>query len=262
MSSTGLVPPERSYGREELLICVLARLIEGVRHVAVGAASPIPGAAALLVQDLSPQRMHLTVLASRRYNSFTDGGRELFDCAGQGRVDAFFLGGVQIDGQANINLVGVGDYPRLKARLPGSFGSAFMYFTVPRVILFREEHSRRVLVPKVDFISAPGTSPANVYRPGGPHALVTNMALFGFDRQRGRFRLDSIHPGHTLEEIRDNTGFEFDLPDAVPVTPDPEPDRLAHIRGHVAERLGEFYPEFAARVFQTMTSSNRLGREP
>jgi glutaconate CoA-transferase subunit B len=88
-----------------------------------------------------------------------------------------------------------------------------------------------------------------VYRPGGPHALVTNMALFGFDRQRGRFRLDSVHPGHTVEEIRDNTGFEFDLPDAVPVTPAPEPDRLARIRQHVAGRLGEFYPEFAARVF-------------
>jgi glutaconate CoA-transferase subunit B len=120
---------------------------------------------------------------------------------------------------------------------------------VPRVILFREEHSRRVLVPKVDFISAPGISPANIYRPGGPHALVTNMALFGFDRQRGRFRLDSVHPGHTVEEIRDNTGFEFDVPGAVPVTPPPEPDRLARIRQHVARRLGEFYPEFAARVF-------------
>ena len=53
---------------------------------------------------------------------------ELFDCAAQGRVDAFFLGGGQIDGQGNINLVGTGDYPQNDVRWPGSFGSAFLYY--------------------------------------------------------------------------------------------------------------------------------------
>ena len=62
--------------------------------------------------------------------------------------------GAQIDGEANVNLVEAEG-----KRFPGSFGSAFMYFTVRRTILFREEHSRRVLVPKVDFVSAPGWSP-------------------------------------------------------------------------------------------------------
>ena len=89
--------------------------------------------------------------------------------AAQGRLDAFFLSGGQIDGQANINLLGIGAYPGgLKQRFPGSFGSAYLYFLVPRVILFREEHTPRVLVPKVDFISSPGTSAPGVYRPGGP----------------------------------------------------------------------------------------------
>ena len=46
----------------------------------------------------------------------TDGEVDLFDCAGQGRIDAFFLSGGQIDGGANINLVGVGPYPRQTAR--------------------------------------------------------------------------------------------------------------------------------------------------
>lgn len=233
---------------EELLIAVLARLIDGARHVAVGAASPIPGAAALLRQALTP-RMHVTLLHSRRYNHFTDGGRELFDCAGQGRIDRFFLGGVQIDGAANINLVGTGAYPHLERRFPGSFGSAYLYFTVPRVILFREEHSRRTLVPRVDFISAPGSSPANVYRPGGPYALVTNLCVFAFDRTLGRFRLESVHPGHSVEEVRDQTGFDFDCPESVPVTPVPAPEWLALIRDTIAGRIAESYPEFARRVF-------------
>ena len=104
--------------------------------------------------------------SSRKHNFWTDGARELFDCAGQGRIDVFFLSGGQIDGQGNVNLVSIGDYAHPKVRFPGSFGSAYLYYVVPKVILFRTEHSRRTLVPKVDFISAPGTSAANVYRAG------------------------------------------------------------------------------------------------
>ncbi|MBI1776143.1 MAG: CoA synthetase [Proteobacteria bacterium] len=238
-----------SYRSEELLASVLAREIVGVRHVAVGAASPIPAAAALAAKVTSDGRMHVTILHSRRHNAFTDGGRELFDCAGQGRIDVFFLGGVQIDGEANINLVGTGEYPEAKRRFPGSFGSAYMYFVVPKVILFREEHSRRTLVPRVDFISAPGTSPANVYRPGGPRMLVTNLAVMPFDTERRRFRLKSVHPGHTVEEVLDQTGFAIDVAERVPETPAPDAAMLGLLRGPVAASLHAFYPEFAARVF-------------
>ena len=234
--------------REELLICLVARLLAGVRTVAIGALSPIPGAAALLTQAVSPNRVRVSFLQGR-HNQFTDGGRELFDAAAQGRIDAFFLGGVQIDGQANINLVGPGPYPKTTRRFSGSFGSALMYYVVPRVILFREEHSPRTLVQQVDFISAPGVSPPGVYRPGGPTALVTNLAHFSFDRQRARFRLESVHPGHSTAEVRDATGFDFDGPDRAPTTPSPEPDRLALLRGSIAERMADLYPEFHARVF-------------
>jgi glutaconate CoA-transferase, subunit B len=233
---------------QELLIDVLAGMLEGLGHVAVGAASPIPGAAALLARERSAGRLRVSVLGSERHNPFTDGGRELFDCAAQGRLDAFFLGGGQIDGQANINLVGVGGYPASKVRWPGSFGSAYLYFLVPRVILFREEHSPRVLVPKVDFISAPGTSPANVYRPGGPYALVTGRAVFRFERARARFVLASVHPGHTVGEVRENTGFDFDLPATLAQTPAPSPATLALIRGPVGAAIAETYPRFAEQV--------------
>ena len=237
------------YLREELLICVIARLLEGVDHIAVGVSSPIPGSAALLQQNLSGGATRVTVLNSQNLQSLNDGAGELFDRAAQGRIGAFFLSGGQIDGQANINLVGVGDYPRQKTRWSGSFGSALLYFVVPRVILFREEHTRRTMVETVDFISAPGTSPENVYRPGGPYALVTNLGLFSFDRERARFRLESIHPGHTLEEIRDNTGFYFDQADNLMTTPEPEPERLALLRGEIGRLIADPYPNFAKRVF-------------
>ncbi len=231
----------------ELLITVIARLLEGCRHVAVGASSPIPGSGALLARSRSDGAMRVSVLGSRRNNFFTNGGVELFDLAAEGRIDAFFLGGGQIDGSGNINLVGVGDYPQGDVRWPGSFGSAYLYYLVPRVILFREEHTRRVMVPKVDFVSAPGTS-EGLHRPGGPFAMVTSLGLFHFDRDRGRFRLVSVHPGHTVEEIRDNTGFAFDCPPDVPVTPAPDAETLASIRGPIREEIAETYPRFAARM--------------
>ncbi|MBI3113161.1 MAG: CoA synthetase [Rhodospirillales bacterium] len=238
---------------EECLIATIARLLEGAGHVAVGALSPIPGCAALLARELGGGRPRVSIIHGDANNPFTDGGRELFDCAGQGRIDVFFLGGAQIDGGANINLVGAGGYPRPRKRFPGSFGSALMYFVVPKVILFAPEHSRRVLVKKVDFVSAPGTSPPEVRRPGGPTALVTGLCLMAFDAATKRFRLESVHPGHTVEEVRDNTGFDFDVPEDVPETPPPDADRLALLRTKIAAEIAKTYPDFAARVFGHVT---------
>ena len=145
-------------------------------HAAVGAASPIPAAGCFLVKG-KRQDLRVSLLAKRRGNPFSEGSRELFDLAGQGRIDVFFLGGAQIDGEASINLV------RAEGRrFPGSFGSAFMYPVVPRTILFREEHSRRVLVPKVEFVSARGD----------PLALLTGKALFSWQKEKRRFRLAEL----------------------------------------------------------------------
>jgi glutaconate CoA-transferase, subunit B len=233
--------------RRELLIATIADLLDGTRHVAVGASSPIPAAGAMLLRarnerdGRSPVRV--SILGSERHNFFTNGSVELFDCAAQGRVDAFFLGGGQIDGHGNINLVGTGEYPNTEVRWPGSFGSAYLYHLIPRVILFREEHSPRVFVPKVDFISAAAVTP-EVPRRGGPSALLTNMALFDFDSERGGFRLRSVHPPYDRSDIRINTGFDYDEPDNVPATSHPDGASLSLIRGRILDELSECYPAF------------------
>lgn len=241
------------YHPRELLIVSIARLAKGARHAAAGAQSPVPGSGLFLAQHWAAegggQPMQVTVLGSKKYYPFTDGGRELFDMAGQGRLDVFFLSGGQIDGHGNSNLVGIGDYPQVDVRFPGSFGSAYLFYVVPRVILFREEHTRRVFVDKVDFVSTPGTSPDNVYRPGGPVALITPLCLFSFDRQRGRFTLESLHEGHTLEEVLDNTGFDFDRPAAVPTTEPPSAKDLQIMRTLIAPKIADAYPKFAADMW-------------
>ena len=248
---------QQTFRPEELLASVIADLIGDVRHVAVGNASPIPATAALLARERGKLqgsgRPYVSLLGSPKHTFWTDGGRELFDCAGQGRIDVFFLSGGQIDGHGNINLVEIGPHDHPKVRFPGSFGSAYLYYVVPKVLLFRTEHSRRTLVPQVDFISAPGASEPNVFRTGGPIALVTNRCLFSF--ADGRFRLESVHPGHTVEEVIEHTGFDFDRPAAVGETPAPSPETLRLMRETVAPQLAEVYPQFARQVFGIATES-------
>ena len=238
--------------REELLISQLSDLLVNDKHVAVGAASPIPGAAALLAKEeakLINKRLRVTILHSNKYNNFTDGARELFDCAAQGRIDTFFLGGVQIDGQANINLVGTGSYPKIEKRFPGSFGSALMYFVVPQIILFREEHSPRTLVDQVDFVSAPGVSDENIYRPGGPKYLLTNRALFKFNKDLKKFSLLKLNQNQTIQDIKELTGFKFDISENISDMLDPDASRLKILRDKIAPMVSEFYPEFTDRIW-------------
>jgi glutaconate CoA-transferase subunit B len=239
-----------SYAPEELLAVTIARLIGDARHVAVGAASPIPALAVFLLRERNGGVPRVSLLQKRSGNPFTEGSRELFDLAGQGRIDVFFLGGAQIDGEANINLVEAEG-----KRFPGSFGSAFMYFTAGKTILFREEHSPRVLVKKVDFISAPGWSPPGVERRGGPAALLTGKALFAWQKDQRRFRLESVHPGSSAEDVRANTGFDYDAPAVVPATPAPSEADLALMRGPVARVIAENYPGFAKRIWTGRTSA-------
>jgi glutaconate CoA-transferase subunit B len=223
--------------RPELLVATIARLLEGCRHVAVGAASPIPAAGALLARELSRGALRVSLLGNRRENPFTDGSRELFDCAAQGRLDAFFLSGAQIDAAGNVNLLGLGDYPRLHRRFAGCFGAPFMAELVPRIILFRADHDPRVLVERVDFVSATG---AHV------RWLLTGRCLF---RKAGTgFVLHALHPGETEESIRAATGFAFAASDRPPITPVPAASTLALIRGPVREALAEVYPRAAGSL--------------
>ena len=234
---------------EETLIFSILPLLHGIKHVAVGASSPIPAAAAMLMRERSKGQVRVSILGNTEQYTFTDGGRELFDLAGQGRIDAFFLSGGQIDGEANVNLVGIGEYPQMRIRFPGSFGSAYLYYVVPRVILFREEHTARVFVDKVDFISAAGGSELHVHRPGGPYALVTGRCVMNFNSAERCFVLVSVHPGETVQSVQENTGFDFICPDDIPETPLPNIDLLDCLRGSVADQLAATYPAFVERVF-------------
>ncbi|MEO0035341.1 MAG: hypothetical protein RLZZ501_1364, partial [Pseudomonadota bacterium] len=215
------------------------------RTIAIGTNAPIPAAAALLAQARAAAPVEVMIIGSPRHWPFTDGGRELFDFAAQGRLDAFVLGGGEIDRTGAINLVRVGP-----ARLPGSFGSAYLYPLVPRIVLFRAEHTPRVLVERVEFASARGR----------PAALVTGKAVFGF--AEGGFTLASVHPGETVDGVRAATGFALAPAGAVPSTPFPDAEEMALLHGPIADQLRAVYPRFVARLLMGAGKAVGLSPEP
>ncbi len=224
-------------GRRLVMIAAIARRLAGLRHVAVGAASPIPAAASLLARALSDDSVTVSILGSAHHSSFTDGGRELFDCAAQGRLDAFFLSGAQIDATGAVNLLGLGDPMAPTRRFLGNFGAPYLASLVPNVILCRTDHGPETLVEKVDFVTAPG-------REG--RRLVTDRCVFVVEE--GRFRLETRHPGETLESLRAATGFNFEAKPDAGITEAPDNTMLSLLRGPVAQAMHEVYPAFAAEL--------------
>jgi glutaconate CoA-transferase subunit B len=223
--------------RLTLMIAAIARRLDGLRHVAVGAASPVPAAAALLAQALAGGRLTVSILGAEQHNPFTDGGRELFDCAAQGRLDAFFLSGAQIDATGAVNLLGLGDKAALRRRFMGNFGAPYLAALVPNVILFRTDHGPATLVEKVDFVTAPGHE---------GRILVTDRAVFVV--RDGRFVLASRHPGETVAGLRAATGFAFEVAADAGTTEGADDRMRALLDGPVRAAMREIYPAFADRL--------------
>ena len=158
---------KKGFRDEELLADVIARLIGDVRHVAVGNASPIPATAALLARERGNRRgltcrccKAASIISSptARANCSTAPAKAASMCS--------FSRAARSTAQGNVNLVSTGDYEHPKVRFPGSFGSAYLYYVVPKVILFRIEHSRRTLVPQGRFHQRAGraTSQTSIAR--------------------------------------------------------------------------------------------------
>lgn len=156
----------------------------------------------------------------------------------EGRGDVltvFFAGGLQIDAYGNCNLVAVGDYSRPTLRGPGTVGLPFLS-RVGRVLIYTQSHNRRTFVEKVDFLSGPGFlgGPAEWASAGlsggGPALVVTPLCTMGFDPESLRMRLVSVHPGVEIDEVRDATGFDLQIPDSVSVTTPPTSRQLSLLR--------------------------------
>ena len=242
-----MAEPVFEYTPEELMAVVISREVRDFETVGVGAASPIPASGCILAEQVHASHINLIILGSREYYPFPAGGSELHFLAQRGDLDLFFLSGIQIDSRGNINLHVLGDYESPQMRLPGAYGSAMLYYMAHRVILFRTEHTKRTFVEKVDFVTAPGITPANVHREGGPTKVVTPKALLAWDRQNGGWILEAVHPGSSMDEVKENTGFALKISGSAKTTPPPTERELLALRTVVREKMMRIYPDFAEK---------------
>jgi len=154
----------------------------------------------------------------------------------QGNVDLGFIGGAEVDRFGNLNTSYVGDPGRPRVKLPGSGGGADIAILSRRWVTLMG-HERRRLVERVAFITSPGYGDGTPrWRQrhgllgGGPAAIITTLAVLRFPDGGGEAYLASLHPGHTVDEVRENTGWDLQVADDVSETTPPTEAELAAIR--------------------------------
>jgi len=148
-----------------------------------------------------------------------------------GLIDVGFLGASQIDPRGNINTTVIGPYEQPKVRLPGSGGACEIAINARKIFVIMPQ-SKRSFVPTVDFVTSPrhveGGRPA-AWRGDGPTVVVTNLGVYRFGAT-GEMEVESLHPGVTTEDLRENTGWEMRIPMDVEQTTPPTAEELTLIR--------------------------------
>jgi glutaconate CoA-transferase, subunit B len=148
-----------------------------------------------------------------------------------GLIDVGFLGASQIDRFGNINTTVIGEYGRPKVRLPGSGGACEIAINAKKVFVIMPQ-SRRSFVERIDFTTSPGHLGGR--RPsgwgGGPSVVVTDLAVYRFAEGTGEMEVATLHPGVTLDQVRDAAQWDLRIAGDLTDTPAPTDDELRLIR--------------------------------
>jgi glutaconate CoA-transferase subunit B len=155
-----------------------------------------------------------------------------------GLVDVGFLGAAQIDRFGNINTTVIGPYDRPTTRLPGSGGACEIAINAREVFVIMRQTARS-FVERIDFRTSPGNlggaeQAERIRREGGwlgrgPSVVVTDLGIWHFDED-GEMRLDSLHPGATMDEVRTTIGWSPKIAGSLASTPAPTDLELRLIR--------------------------------
>jgi glutaconate CoA-transferase subunit B len=243
------------YNKMEMMICAAARFLEDGKTVAVGTGAPC--AATMVAQKthapslvvafeaggiapLMPQ-MPISVGDSRTFfrGIMAAGMSEMMCSCSRGFIDYAFLGGAQVDKHGNLNSTVIGEYRRPKVRFPGSGGANDFASFCWRTIVITVQNTSR-FVEKLDFLTTPGylDGPGGRERAGlppdsGPYKIITDLAVLGFDAATCAMRLESVHPGVSIDDVRRCTGFELVVPGVVSETRPPSYEQLRVLREEV-----------------------------
>lgn len=150
--------------------------------------------------------------------------RRVFDLLWRGKRHVL-MGAAQLDVYGNSNISCIGPHQQPKVQLLGARGAPGN--TVCHTTsYFVAKHSRRIFVPEVDFVSGVGTDKGGKLR-----HVVTDLGVFDFSGPGRRLAVKSLHPGRTLEEVQDNTGFDVHAPPTIPQSRGPTQAEAAWLEG-------------------------------
>jgi glutaconate CoA-transferase subunit B len=241
----------KEFSYQELMVTAASRELKNHEVVFVGIG--IPQLGALLAQrthapDLTliyesgvvgtqPARLPLSIgdptLVSGTYGIFNF--YETFSMLLQrGFIDVGFIGGAQVDKYGNINSTVIGAYDKPKVRLPGSGGGCEITGLSKRIIIITP-HEKRRMVEKVDFITSPGFvdgpgARERVGLEGGPSAVITTMGVLRFDDKSKEMYLCSHHPGLSVDQVKQNTGWDLKVSPSVKITEPPTVEEIEILR--------------------------------
>jgi glutaconate CoA-transferase subunit B len=238
------------FSLKELMVCQAARQLRAGEVVFVGIG--LPNLACNLARRLhapklvliyesgavgaDPQRLPISIgdpsLVTDSLGVFS-----MFDVFSfylqRGLIDVGFLQGVQIDRFGNLNTTVIGDYQHPEVRLPGSGGACEIAILAKRILIIAPQ-SKRSFPERVDFITSPGFVDGPEGRSklglpgGGPVMVITNMGCYGF--ADGEMVLTSLHPGCTIEQVRENIGWDVRISSQLTTTEVPTDEELRIIR--------------------------------
>ncbi len=163
-------------------------------------------------------------------------GTTLLDVMGhlqRGRVDVGFLGGAEVDRFGNLNTTW-GDAQGRRIRLPGSGGAADIASLAGRTVVIMQ-HERRRFPERVTYLTSPGYGTGGRWREtvglvrGGPARVITSLGVLGFDASK-EMVLESVHPGVSADEVREQTGWDLRVATPLRTTPEPTAEELAVLR--------------------------------
>ena len=238
-----------AYSTQEMMIIAAAREIKDGERIFVGMRLPITAFGVARLTH-APNAVGLFESGVARYEpadgmlytmcdgpnqlgaAWTTGLIQMMGLLSGGRVHAGFIGGAEVDRFGNINTSYIGGFQTPRIKLPGSGGAPDIAAMAQRLIIVIN-HQKHRLVERVDYITSPGFLDGGDARVraglpgGGPAVVITDRAIlrpFGPDNE---LHLASINPGHTLQEITENTGWKLkSIPDLGETAP-PTAEELA-----------------------------------
>ncbi|MER7665082.1 CoA-transferase [Streptomyces sp. NPDC096193] len=230
--------PARTVSRAEYCVVACAEAWRGAGEILASPMGLIPSVGARLARRTFSTGLLLTDgeamlvgpdgtvegwLPYRQHLAMVTGGRR-----------HVMMGASQIDRFGNQNISCIGDWRQPTRQLLGVRGAPVNTLNNP-VSYWVPKHSARVFVPKVDLVCGVGHDNAAAAGPSATRfhripRVVSDLGVFDFATPDRSMRLASLHPGVTLDRVREATGFALTVPDNVPYTREPTEDELRLIR--------------------------------